>query len=735
MGSGAFLVQACRYLAERLVEAWEKIEKANSDQVIVTPEGELSKGSPAERLLPIDQAERITIARRFVADRCLYGVDINPMAVEMAKLSLWLITLQRDRPFTFLDHALKCGDSLLGVSSIKQIENFSLRSGAPQDTIATATLLLQVREASTKRCALEELPSNDHGQIEIKHRLHAEAEAATAKVKALADCLIAFELRGFEGESYERQRAVAAIRVGLEMRESLVHFQSHAREQLGERRPFHWPVEFSEVFARGGFDALVGNPPFKGGTLATDAFGADYMGLLQEINQPWHGKADYVVGFFKRTIAILLESGKISLVATASLLRGESLDSGLRDLMRRGIQIYAARSPYKWPGTANLEVVNISLAAAWSGEYWLDGKVVEGITEELTAGVPDALLPFELPSRRLEGFLGIKLCPANREISFKKYREALREAPELEHIYVPAIGGDELYELLDVNCARRSISPSRLASYLSGGGVLSQKGGITIGQPGFYAHSAPASTLAEMMRNAQFAFACGETSTILRFSQVPPQGCILKHKLVVFPAGSWATFALLQSEIHVIWCWRWGLRRKRDLVYSPKRCAFTFPLPPCLATQLDTSDNVLTTVGLQYHELRTQIMQTRQEGLTKTYNRFHNRSENSEDVARLRALHAEMDQTVAAAYGWSELHLGHDFHETKQGVRYTISEPARRAVLDCLLALNHQRHEEELEIGLHEERTKATKNGPRKKSSSSLEIQGTLIPDPQREFV
>ena len=128
MGSGAFLVQTCRYLAERLVEAWENTERAangsspantspsppagaggegrgevgkgktpqsaiRNPQFIVTPEGDLSTGDPKERLIPADPAERVAIARRYVADRCLYGVDINPMAVEMAKLSLWLITL------------------------------------------------------------------------------------------------------------------------------------------------------------------------------------------------------------------------------------------------------------------------------------------------------------------------------------------------------------------------------------------------------------------------------------------------------------------------------------------------------------------------------------------------------------------------------------------------------------------------------------------------------------------
>ena len=87
MGSGAFLVQTCRYLGERLVEAWENAEKANPGQFIATPEGELSSGDPAERLIPADPAERLAIARRYVADRCLYGVDINPMAVEMSAVS------------------------------------------------------------------------------------------------------------------------------------------------------------------------------------------------------------------------------------------------------------------------------------------------------------------------------------------------------------------------------------------------------------------------------------------------------------------------------------------------------------------------------------------------------------------------------------------------------------------------------------------------------------------------
>ncbi|MDQ5908090.1 MAG: hypothetical protein QG599_181 [Pseudomonadota bacterium] len=377
MGSGAFLVQVCRYLAERLVEAWDAAEAAQPGRFLITPEGELSQGDAAERLLPQDPTERLAMARRIVADRCLFGVDINPMAVEMAKLSLWLVTLQQDRPFTFLDHALKCGDSLLGISAFAQLEHFSLRSGEMQAPFSLLNLWRHIEAARDKRKQLEALPSDTPAQITAKQALHREAETAVAKLKYAADALIGLELRGLNERDYLAERDVLADHLMAWWENgSLEQLQQWAREGLGNRRPLHWPLAFPEIMERGGFDAFVGNPPFIGGTLATEAFGTNYMKLLQKFNEPWHGKADFVVGFFKRTLLILQQQGKMSFVATASLLRGESLDSGLRDIIHRGWTIYSARSPYKWPGTANLEVVNISLGKAWNGCYVLDGKIV-----------------------------------------------------------------------------------------------------------------------------------------------------------------------------------------------------------------------------------------------------------------------------------------------------------------------------------------------------------------------
>jgi hypothetical protein len=182
-----------------------------------------------------------------------------------------------------------------------------------------------------------------------------------------------------------------------------------------------------------------------------------------------------------------------------------------------------------------------------------------------------------------------------------------------------------------------------------------------------------------------------------------PNGIVFDQKLVVLcdnPLG------LLQSSIHWAWALEFGSTLgKTTYNYTPTDCFETFPFPE--------SVDSLTGNGIRYQEFRHEIMLTRQEGLTKTYNRFHDQGEMSEDIAQLRALHVEMDKAVAAAYGWSDLDLGHGFHDTKQGVRYTISESARRVVLDRLLTLNHQRYEEELRTGLHEKKAKGKSSGQR----------------------
>jgi hypothetical protein len=781
MGSGAFLVQTCRYLAERLVEAWENAEQANPGKILATPEGDFSAGDPAERLIPADPAERLAIARRYVADRCLYGVDINPMAVEMAKLSLWLITLQRDRPFTFLDHALKCGDSLLGVSSVQQIENFSLRPGERQVTFATANLFRYVDEASAKRRALEDLPSNDHTQIETKNRLHAEAEAATAKVKALADCLIAFELRGLDGDAYEDQRTEEAEKVQLLMKRdadaslnpqtpTINQLSAHARDQLHGRRTFHWAVEFPEVFARGGFDAFAGNPPFMGGQKITGTLGTDYRSyLVVNLANGCRGSADLCAYFFLQAHQLLVSGGTFGLLATNTIAQGDTREVGLEKLEANGSHIFRAISSQRWPGQANLEIALVCLKKGdWKGLAVLDGKDEPRISAYLTSQLEAKKKAESLVANHNKTFQGSIVLGMGFLLTPKAAEDIISHHAQNSDVVCPYLIGEDFNTNPDQSPTRWIINFQDWPLDRSASGKWSDatkesrnawisSGRVPSDYPGRVAADYPdclaiveKTVKSERLENNdegaqqywwRFLRPRAELNAILasrdrtlvrvRISPTPafcfvPAKQVLEASLVVFPYADDAYFAVLQSSVHFVWSAFYTPTFGRStFVYAPSHCFENFPFPH--------SSEILKDFGQRYHACRAEIMITRAEGLTDTSNRFHDRGEQSADIARLRALHEEMDQAVAAAYGWSDLDLGHGFHATKQGERYTLSEPARRTVLDRLLALNHQRYAEEVKAGLHDKTTKKAASKKAKATSGSA-TQTDLIKPPQQEF-
>jgi hypothetical protein len=177
--------------------------------------------------------------------------------------------------------------------------------------------------------------------------------------------------------------------------------------------------------------------------------------------------------------------------------------------------------------------------------------------------------------------------------------------------------------------------------------------------------------------------------SICKFPYLSPTSptAIFDHNLTVVTTDSWASFSATNSSLHMAWSAAHSSTLETRLGYRPSDCYETFPF----AFDSDEMSRIGQAVGSQ----RKAIMMTRGEGLTKAYNRYHDSKEAAEDIERLRALQMEMDIAAASAYGWQDLNLAHGFHETKQGIRYTISEAARREVLDRLLALNHQRHAEE----------------------------------------
>ena len=187
-----------------------------------------------------------------------------------------------------------------------------------------------------------------------------------------------------------------------------------------------------------------------------------------------------------------------------------------------------------------------------------------------------------------------------------------------------------------------------------------------------------------------------------------PAGWVYNEKTVVFVD---CPLSVMQSNVHEAWARNYSSTLRTDMQYTPSDCFETFPFPHL--------DDRLDSIEQTYLDHRRRVMHSRQEGLTKTYNRFHDPDESASDIQKLRDLHVGIDEAVAAAYGWTDLNLGHGFHETKQGIRFTISESACREVLARLLKLNHERHAEEVKQGLHDKKAKPASSGRGRKPKAS----------------
>lgn len=265
MGSGAFLVQACRFLSARLVEAWA-IEEAAGRVVDLT--GQVHEPRTSVECMPPSVEARAENARRIVAERCLYGVDLNPLAVELAKLSLWLVTLSKGRPFGFLDHNLRRGDSLLGISRLKQLTELSMTpTEQTQGRLFGKKVRQAVEEALAIRLQLRELPIRDICDVEAMASLDADARSKVRIPELLADSLVDVAITATDDTDLEARLATMAADADM-----LVEGDSHARATVAGRGAvaraalaFHWPLHFPDVFHRShhqGFDAVIGNPPY-----------------------------------------------------------------------------------------------------------------------------------------------------------------------------------------------------------------------------------------------------------------------------------------------------------------------------------------------------------------------------------------------------------------------------------------------------------------------------------------
>lgn len=472
MGSGAFLVAVCRFLSEKITEAWNHEEEVVQKQIpgaklacnekgileicydprinienqqVETELGTLKVSDAKGGVpLPSESEERIALARSMIVDRCLYGVDINPMATEMAKLSLWLLTMRRDRPFHFLDHALKCGDSLVGVT-LEELESFSLTKGKKQ-----SLLLPWVPEAVARvrnlRRAIRETPSDTVMGVHARETLHKRAEEDEAALRVAADCLLAGEFDESSTKKAENTRfLLMASRPEQERIARLGHI-------LG-RPSFHYDLEFADVFEQGGFDCIVGNPPFLWGRNISGIFGTAFRNyLVQHIANGVSARADLCAYFFLKTAKLLKSKGTFGLIATNSICEGDVREVGLDQLLatRNGqlnpiMCCYKAVKSVKWPTkSANLQVAKIwAIKGQFGGEKILDGNKVLTISPMLDSEQGDRRAN-RLGASQSITFQGSIFLGDGFVMEIEQAQILIEKNPDLSKVLFPLLNGDDL---------------------------------------------------------------------------------------------------------------------------------------------------------------------------------------------------------------------------------------------------------------------------------------------------
>jgi len=676
----------------------------------ITPEGQPASGKPGELIIPADDEERLVLARRLVADRCIYGVDKNPLAVEIAKLSLWLTTMDKGRPFTFLDHALKCGDSLVGADE-DMYRKWAYSLKGAQFTLYLTTLEEFTAAARQKRKELESFTVLDVRDAEHKAELLKEADAAMARVKLGCDLLVGVHLLGLKPAEQETMLShlLWDYVAGLPMDSPDAHRALHAARK---ESAFHWPFEFPEVFKKGGFNAFVGNPPFLGGWQIPTYLGAEYSISLKLFFQGTPGTADLAAYFYRRCYELLIKGGYFGLIATKSIAESDTRSFGLESIIIDGGIIYRADISQPWPGQASVIITILHInKKSWSGIIYRDGINVKNITSSLNED-----LDFELAKRLSHNITysqGTMLYGGAFVKNKKDISSLLVNNPGLLpyiRIFVngdilngtPNVEGDLV--IIDFGDRNRNeiLGCDNLLTHLSVE-VAKERENQTrqIHETRPWLHWDKRLEFYSIARKLERILALTIVSTNLAFIFSDPNK-LYSHGIKLFADSRYGLFALLQSTIHDVWSRATSSTLGNSIRYSTSTTFDKFPLENEYVSQLES-------IGMEYHNFRGSLMVSRQEGLTPIYNRFHNPKEKSTDIARLRELHIEMDNAVAAAYGWSDLELGHGFHETPQGVRFTISEAARREVLARLLRLNHERYEEEVRQGLHEKDKKKVK--------------------------
>ncbi|MFD8575639.1 Eco57I restriction-modification methylase domain-containing protein [Streptomyces sp. CH8.1] len=749
MGSAAFLVAACRYLAGALVEAWSREGDARALAYLEAADSLSTSAVEAE-------AEPVMVeARRQIIEHCLYGVDINPMAVEMAKLSLWLVSMDRDRPFTFLDDRLVAGDSLLGITSVEQLEAMHLdpvrgRRIHGDGIDFTGGVRRVIAEVAEERRKLAGIPGTGLEELEQKRAMLASVREKTRQASVFADLVVGAALAGAgRAEKDQDQLSFAAVTAAHAVSDAgddeelaaaeLRRAETLARGWLAtdkpagafEREPVHLPLVFPEVWEeRGGFDAVVGNPPFLGGTKITGVMGVPYFRYLAEfVSDGRAGRCDLVGYFALRSYSLVNGTGQFGIVATNSLAQGDTREVALGRILAEGAEIREAIKSRPWPSrSAVLEYCFVCVSRAPLGvgaERTLDGAKVSGVTSSLDSRSRVVGSPLRLNQNVGIAFEGSYVLGLGFMLEPREAAEIIERDQSYREVLKPYLNGQDLNSRTDASASRWIVDfgewseeearrypkafEQLLASVKAERAGKDQKTYAGLIER-WWQYWRPRRELYETIRTLDRVLVITKVSKVV-MPMIVPTGQVFAHKLAVFASSDTALLALLSSSPHYWWAISYSSTMKADLNYSPSDVFETLARPEMT--------DVLRSLGHRLDSWRSEVMLIRG-GLTATYNLLHDESCIDADIVELREIHRAIDKEVARAYGWDDLlaqpgGLDHGFHDTRQGPRYTVGPVVRQEILDRLLEENQRRYAAEVAAGLHD------KKGAKKRAAAPVQ--------------
>ena len=693
-------------------------------------------------------------AVRDVIRHCIYGMDLNPLAVELCKVALWLEAHVPGWPLSFLDHRIHCGNAIVGLAHRAELQrgipDEAFKTLAGDDKDLAAGLRKQNKEERKGQQAL-----NFAGRVEDDLRALDEAYQRFERMpeRSAAD----YYTRRTEYEKFRDNLRLRNLRLLADAQVAQFYLPKTPENRgkhvthdtfsrwmeglnptgpgiaaamtLAHRKRFgHWFIEFWDVVDAGGFDLIIGNPPYLGGQALSGSYGHAFCEWVKWEYAPT-GLSELVVFFLRRIYDLLRPGGFTALITTNSIKDGDVRADGLQHVISHGGNLTFAVSGMVWPGVANLYVSLFSLhKGPWENKpRVLDGREVPFISamfEDYADAGPAKDLA-ENEDRIFQGsiFLGDGFVLTKGEGQAMAGRdERLRE------VIFPFINGQELNNDPQQAPGRSIInfadwSLEKVQKY----GEAFQRvhdlvkparanDNRALYRERWWQYAEPRRKLNARLPQLERCFLTARTTKHLNFSASPTDR-VFSDALYVLTTDSWNDFAVVQSTVHEVWARKYSGALKKDLRYSPTDCFLTFPFP-----RNSASESALSAIGETYHEHRRALMRDLWLGLTDLYNLFHdpaltpalvtesrgNRATITGDegftrLQRLRELHRELDQTVLTAYGWHTdsdsgpaLALRHDFHPLdflpeNDRIRLTLHSESRREVLARLLKLNHQR--------------------------------------------